>query len=228
LISLIEEKKNNEDTEYNLMKTFENKLADLHPKFLRAIKETYPLAVLGSLCMAIAAFTQSNFPEATSYALTGASFFLVGFVCSLLFKVWSFYYLSFFTYLSTTLGIVMMFFVIAEFGKSITLVNNIPLFFMTVIGLVIMSITFLSMGKIYRSHKSNSILLCGYLISVIGVISIVLGPVIAVAYLFNIEEAILNLVGSGLTALIISGFGVIAIEIPLERCERLHVKKLVT
>jgi hypothetical protein len=56
-----------------------DKVNELHPKFIKAIKETSPLAVLGSLCIAVSAFTSQNFSEALPFAITAATLFLVAF-----------------------------------------------------------------------------------------------------------------------------------------------------
>lgn len=55
--------------------SIEKRLLDLHPKFLETIREVYPLAVLGSLCIAIASFTAETYPDAQIYAISAASMF---------------------------------------------------------------------------------------------------------------------------------------------------------
>jgi len=76
-------------------KTIEQRIKEYHPKFLEAIKDVYPLAVLGSLCIAISAFTSQNYTNAQGYAISAASMFLIAFVASLLFKAIKMDYFAF-------------------------------------------------------------------------------------------------------------------------------------
>jgi hypothetical protein len=95
------------------------KLVDYHPEFLETIKEVYPLAVLGSLCIAISAFTAESYPEAQTYALTAASLFLFAFASSFGVKILSNELLAFTSYASTALGIIMLFAVVFQTHFSI-------------------------------------------------------------------------------------------------------------
>jgi hypothetical protein len=53
-------------------RNFEELVQASQSKFLKIVKETYYLAVLGSLCIAISAFTQQNYPQVQAYAIAGA------------------------------------------------------------------------------------------------------------------------------------------------------------
>lgn len=99
-------------------------MVDLHPKFLETIKEVYPLAVLGSLCIAIAAFTKESYPEAQTYALTAASLFLISFVLSFMVKLLSSEAIVFISYSSTALGTIMLFLVVIEFSRTVPLLRK--------------------------------------------------------------------------------------------------------
>lgn len=63
-------------------KPIQQQLIEYHPKFLDAIREVYPLAVLGSLCIAISAFTNQNYVTVQVYSITAASMFLLAFIFS--------------------------------------------------------------------------------------------------------------------------------------------------
>lgn len=102
----------------------EDKLVATHPKFLETIREVYPLAVLGSLCIAISAFTQQDFPQAQVYAITGASLFLIAFVFSFATKIFPTQIFVVISYVSTALAVLMLFLVTLEFSKTISMVNK--------------------------------------------------------------------------------------------------------
>ncbi len=104
--------------------TTEEKLVGTHPKFLETIHEVYPLAVLGSLCIAISAFTQQEFPQAQIYAITGASLFLIAFVFSFATKIFPNQIFVTVSYVSTALAVLMLFLVTIEFSKTVTMVNK--------------------------------------------------------------------------------------------------------
>lgn len=103
---------------------FEEVIKASQPKFLEIVKETYYLAVLGSLCIAVSAFTQQNYPQAQAYAITGASLFLIAFFCSFIAKIIPSAFLIIPSYLSTGAGVLMLFLVTMEFSSAITLVSK--------------------------------------------------------------------------------------------------------
>jgi len=105
-------------------KTIEQRMREYHPKFLEAIKDSYPLAVLASLCIAVAAFTSANYSIAQGYAISAASMFLIAFTVSFLFKIINLDYFAFISYISTALGIVFLFAVIITFAQAIPEVSR--------------------------------------------------------------------------------------------------------
>lgn len=141
--------------------TFEQKLVKAHPKFLEYIKEVYPLAVLGSLCMAISAFTKDTYPQAQAYAITAATLFLIAFASSFLQKVSSGEGPAFTSFASTALAIIFLLLVVVEFAKAILLVNRailgIPLLLMLV------GINYALFGVLRLVSKARSMLtiVCG-------------------------------------------------------------------
>lgn len=143
------------------------RMIELHPRFLEAVKDAYPLAVLGSLCVAIAAFTKDTFPSAQGYAITASSLFLVGFISSLVFQFHRIEHTAFFSYASTGLGIVFLFLVIIEFAQSIPYVWRsilvIPsLFIMSILISLILTLT-----RFVKSSKSRLVHIFGF----IGIVS---------------------------------------------------------
>jgi hypothetical protein len=113
---------------------FEELVQASQPKFLEALRETSYLAVLGSLCITISAFTQQNYPQAQAYAIAGASLFLIAFVCSFITKIIPSVFLLIPSYLSTGLGILMLFLVITQFSNSNVLV--LKMLYLVVMGVV--------------------------------------------------------------------------------------------
>jgi hypothetical protein len=84
----------------------------------------YPLAVLGSLCIAIAAFTSQTYPDTQQYAITAASLFLIAFTLSLIVKIIQGSFVAVLSYISTALAIAFLFIVIATFTQSIPMVSK--------------------------------------------------------------------------------------------------------
>ena len=103
---------------------FEELVQASQSKFLKIVKDTYYLAVLGSLCIAISAFTLQNYPQAQAYAISGASLFLLAFVCSFVAKIIASPFLIIPSYLSTALGVLMLFLVIVDFYDSNAMVQG--------------------------------------------------------------------------------------------------------
>jgi hypothetical protein len=79
---------------------------------------------LGSLCIAIAAFTSQTYPDTQTYAITAASLFLMAFVLSLIFKIVKGSHIAFLSYISTALAVVFLFIVIATFAQSIPMLSK--------------------------------------------------------------------------------------------------------
>jgi len=109
---------------------------DFHPQFLKTIKKVYPLGVLSSLSMTIAAFITSFAKEslipAQTYAIAASLMFLSAFTTSLvleLFSLWerslSLELFAIFSYIFTASGIVFLFLVPSEFLRSVPTVATV-------------------------------------------------------------------------------------------------------
>jgi hypothetical protein len=105
-------------------KTSIDKIVEYHPKFLEAIREVYPLAVLGSLCIAISAFTMNNYPDVQAYALSAASMFLIAFLSSLLYKLVKIDACVIIAYVSIGFATMFLFAVIVLFSRSVSLIST--------------------------------------------------------------------------------------------------------
>jgi hypothetical protein len=128
----------------------EKRLVDLHPKFLERIREVYPLAVLGSLCIAIGAFSSQPYPDAQPYAISAASLFLIAFAFSFLVKIVPNYFIVLISYVSTAMAVVFLFLVVGVFANAIPMVGKS----VSVIPDVTSLIIFLMFGYFfYRFHK---------------------------------------------------------------------------
>ena len=161
---------------------FEKTLREIEPKLLKVIKETYPLAVLGLLCMAVAAFAQSNLPQATPYALTGASLFLAAFVCALLFKASKTSLMLFFVYTSAAFGTLMLFWTIEEFGKSTQTIGNVPFFLFTFFVLVSFSVSTFAISRRSRESKRGLTSFLGVVGIFASLLGMFTGPLLAIAF----------------------------------------------
>ncbi len=93
-------------------------------KVLAVLKEVSYLAVLGSLCIAIAAFTGNEYPEVQTYALTAATFFLVAFLTSFIARLFSIGMYVVPSYIAMIGGFIMLFLVVQGFYTKIALVNR--------------------------------------------------------------------------------------------------------
>jgi hypothetical protein len=160
-------------------KSIEKELVELHQKFLDTIKEVYPLAVLGSLCVAIAAFTKETYPNAQVFAIAAASLFLIAFAVSLLAKIMPNIYLVIISFASTGIAIMFLFLVITEFSRvvsvvstSLRLIQIIPFVFVLFVG-------GLFFYRTQRDTKSRAI----HLLSILGIPLVVFN---IISYLFNI------------------------------------------
>jgi len=104
-------------------KSLSQRFVDSHDQFLEALKKTYPLGVLSSLSMTIAAFIRDTLPQAQTYAIAASLAFLLAFAISLALKVLRIipmmegpvlvYYVSF-SHIFTIAGIALLFGVIAQ------------------------------------------------------------------------------------------------------------------
>jgi hypothetical protein len=197
-------------TESTKEKDLDDLITASQPKFLEAVKETYYLAVLGSLCIAVSAFTQQTYPQAQAYAITGASLFLLAFVCSFIAKIFPSAFLIVPSYIGTGAGIVMLFLVTVEFYNALTMVSKT--FTVIIIGVVATIIATVpynlylyrkkSIGKTKHlltvSIVSLSMMVASFAIMLIPSLilspNLVLGTVILVSFLVFPITAIVGLV----------------------------------
>jgi hypothetical protein len=129
------------------------RLERLHPRFLEILKEVYPLAVLGSLCIATSAFAHQSYPEAQAYALTSASLFLGAFVFSFLFEISKLRGLALVSYVSTALAVLLLFVAIYEFGVNVPMISRTPMIVLGLIGIIAFSSAYYSAFKTVRKAK---------------------------------------------------------------------------
>lgn len=211
-------------------KELENVIRDSQPKFLEAVKETYYLAVLGSLCIAVSAFTQQTYPHAQAYAITGASLFLIAFVCSFAAKFVPSSTLIIPSYLSTIGGVVMLFLVTAEFYNAITMVSKaLSLIYFGLIAIMIVTIPI----SFYRSRKKSKGKTKAVLTIAVITLSIMVSSMTSLLTLTIMLSPITNvilgttIVVLGLTFAIsgILGIAFTFVAIPLLVIERRHQKK---
>lgn len=99
-------------------------LAELHPKFLDALRDTQPLTYLASFMLLIAIFSTGEFIGARSYAIGSAFVFLIAFICSLYHKITPTPMVAISSYTATGTGIFLLILVIAEFSKTIPLAGT--------------------------------------------------------------------------------------------------------
>ncbi len=138
------------DSKYSI-----DKLNELHPKFIKAIKETSPLAVLSSLCIAVSAFTNQSFPDAQPFAITAAILFLISFSSSIIFKILNgTVYAPLFSltsFVTTTMAIIMLFGALYYFGTKLPLVSDTVSAILPIM-LIIFSVVF---GLFYWEVKAK-------------------------------------------------------------------------
>ena len=95
-------------------------LLDSYPSFLKALKDTYPLAFLGSFSIVIATFLQDR-PSAQGYAITAGAIFLLAFIVSLIVKIFPHYLMAvLMSYALFVVGIVLLFVVTYELSLAST------------------------------------------------------------------------------------------------------------
>jgi hypothetical protein len=134
-------------------KSFEEKLVELHPKFLETVREVYPLAVLSSLCIAVTAFTQQTYPQIQPYSITAAGLFLVAFIASFACRIIKMDMLAFISYCSTALAVFMLVLVVSGFATATPVFSKtmilIPVGFM----IVILLSGLLTLGRVMTESK---------------------------------------------------------------------------
>jgi hypothetical protein len=201
---------------------FEDIIISLHPKFLKAVQETYYLAVLGSLCIAVSAFTQQTYAQAQAYAITGASLFLLAFVCSLSAKIFPSSFLILPSYLSTGGGVFMLFLVVTEFIYSINIVSKAFLTIVLCLGVALLaSLPFNLYNSVKKSTgKAKFFLILSVIFLTITTISFAM-LIPSVALNPNIFPPWLNQISANILLVFpLASLATIIIAIPLKYLER--------
>jgi len=168
-------------------------MLDFHPQFLKAIKSVYPLGVLGSLSMTIAAFITSFAEEslalAQTYAIAASLMFLFAFSCSLVLRLFlileknerssNLGQFALISYICTGSGIAFLFLVIAQFMSVLSVAKAIvPVLLIVVIGGILFPVP--AIINITKNAKSKSVSVLGYLtivcylLAVLSLISFIL------------------------------------------------------
>lgn len=156
---------------------------DFHPQFLKTIKKVYPLGVLSSLSMTIAAFITSFAKDsmilAQTYAIAASLMFLSAFTTSLvleLFSLWernlSLGLFAIFSYMFTASGIVFLFLVPSEFLRSVPTVATVvaPVAVIIMVAVVLSPLpVVVNMAKI---SKSKIVFVLSYLTIIFCLLSV--------------------------------------------------------
>ena len=194
------------------------------PKFLEIVKETYSLAVLGSLCIAVSAFTQQNYPQVQPYAITGASLFLLAFVCSFISKISPSAFVIIPIYLSTLGGVIMLFLVTMEFSSAFPLVSKA--FSALYILIFMIAFTAIPYNLFRNRRKSNGkTKICITISAVslaIAIPSIAITLIIAIFFVFvvtSLESVFLAVMIIGIASFFI-GVVFLLVSLPLRYRER--------
>jgi len=163
----------------NEKKSIDQFMLEFHPQFLKAIKDVYPLGVLSSLSMTIAAFITSFASEslalAQTYAIAASLMFLFAFSCSLVLKLFlavekderrsSLAQFSLFSYICTGSGIAFLFLTISQFVSVLSIARAIvPVLTIVVIGGILFPLP--RTLKTAKTFKRKSVLVLGYVTAV--------------------------------------------------------------
>jgi hypothetical protein len=179
-------KKEDGKSSESIEKTLEDKL----PVFLKSVKEASPLAVLSSICIAVAAFTHTVYPTASAFALAGATSFLIGFVGSLLFKIMKFYLISIYVYISFIVGVALMFGFLIEFGENILMVSKTSGVIISLAGYTLITISSISYAKKFKNSKGKVMAFSAVLSEVFAVGLFIITTIYLVLYFFNVAPSI--------------------------------------
>ncbi len=211
-----------EKKEETKKKTIDDKLIEYHLKFLDAIKDVYPLAVLGSLCIAIAAFTGQNYQDIQPYAITAAALFLIAFTVSFMFRIFNNYLLALVSFICTALAIVFLLLVVITFAQAIPVVGKSVSAVSDIFYISIFSISAYAVYKLRRKTESRAIRFC-YTIAF---------PVLAIAvffYAFNMAARFADFsipaILSEMPLIVISLFGLISMVISIIEIRNRRIAK---
>jgi len=173
-------------------------MLDFHSQFLKAIKSVYPLGVLSSLSMTIAAFITSFAKEslalAQTYAIAASLMFLFAFSCSLVLRIFlafgknakslALVQYALISYICTGSGIAFLFLVVAEFVSVLSIAKALlPVLVMIIIGGILFPVP--AVINIAKIAKSRSVLVLGYLTIICYLLS-VLSFILAILSIYGI------------------------------------------
>jgi hypothetical protein len=141
------------ETKEEKKKSFEEKLVELHPKFLEIVRDVYPLAVLSSLCIAVTAFTQQTYPQIQPFSITAAGLFLVAFIASFACKIVQMEMLAFISYCSTALAVFMLVLVVSGFATTTPVFSKTMILIPAGFMIVILLSGLLTLGRVTIKSK---------------------------------------------------------------------------
>jgi hypothetical protein len=202
-----------ENDDGNKVQSLEGEVIKFHAHFLEAIKDTYPLAVLGSLCIAIAAFTKTTAPSSSDYAALSATLFIIAFVLSLMGKFIPDLVNLLLSYLFTSVGIVTLLLVVHEFSVySPTIYMGVSLVMFVTLFIMVLIFMLYYRRITRRIFKSGIIRLIGHLLTGFGALFDALLVIFMCVYTFKISTPLLlpfiyilifSLMGFSISALVI-------------------------
>lgn len=201
---MVDDKKN---TASENKKSIDRVLLDFHPQFLEAIKSVYPLGVLSSLSMTIAAFISSfgkdTLALAQTYAIAASLMFLFAFSCSLVLRLFLAFEKSerrsslgeyaLFSYICTGSGTFFLFLVVAQFAYVLSVTKAIfPVFAILFTGFILLTV--LTIIDVAKNAKSKSVRVLGYL-TIVCLLLVVLCIISIVFLVYGIVLPLLMLWG---------------------------------
>jgi hypothetical protein len=151
-------------------------MLDFHPQFLKAIKDVYPLGVLSSLSMTIAAFITSfaedSLALAQTYAIAASLMFLSAFSISLVLRLFlaleknegspSLGQYALLSYICTGSGIAFLFLVVAQFMSVLSIAKVLlPALAIGAIGWILSIVP--AIINMTKHTKSKTLSVLGYL-----------------------------------------------------------------
>lgn len=138
-------------------KDFEDRLAELHPKFLDAIRDAQPLVYLASFMLLIAIFSTGEFIGARAYAIGSAFVFLIAFICSLYHKIVPTPMVAVWSYTATGVAVFFLIFVVVEFSKAIPLAGSAIYFSFATALIITISPVLYYTGKLLREDLKKEV-----------------------------------------------------------------------
>jgi len=205
-------------------KGIEKALIDVYPKFLDAVKDTYPLAFLGSFSILVATFLQ-HAPNAQEYAIAAAVNFLLAFVLSLVVRlVPSSFLMALLLYISFGIGVVLLIAAAYELSEasflSRVVVESTMRLFATAITFIIFwnwttSIRGERFKKLQEQTKYPYELVVAFLVGSLGLLVMMVLQIFSVYSLFSrieIPDSIQDLGGFAMVLIVISLIGIFIVS----------------